>query len=57
MYLENIHDFGHSMEQTTLMSTDGTSLDLLPQSVLSHQDFEKSWNYQIGFLMPPQILA
>ncbi|KAL8528693.1 hypothetical protein ACS0TY_006226 [Phlomoides rotata] len=49
MYLVNIRDFGYSKEQTSLMLTDGTSLELSPQFVLLHQDFEKSRNYQIGY--------
>ncbi|KAL8552788.1 hypothetical protein ACS0TY_001463 [Phlomoides rotata] len=37
MYLVNIRDFGHSNEQTPLMLTDGTSLELSPHSILLHQ--------------------
>ncbi|KAL8539842.1 hypothetical protein ACS0TY_001443 [Phlomoides rotata] len=57
MYLVNIRDFGHSNEQTPLMLTDGTSLELSPHSILLHQVFEKSWNYLIGFLCSPRVLA
>ncbi|KAL8501303.1 hypothetical protein ACS0TY_020737 [Phlomoides rotata] len=56
MYLVNIHDFGHSKEQTPLMLIGSTSLESLPQSVPLHQDFEKSQNYQIRFLMPSTSL-
>ncbi|KAL8524745.1 hypothetical protein ACS0TY_014379 [Phlomoides rotata] len=52
MCLGNIHDFGHSKEPTRLMSIDGTSPWLSPQYERLHQDFERSQNYQIGFLMP-----
>ncbi|KAL8554415.1 hypothetical protein ACS0TY_002565 [Phlomoides rotata] len=57
MYLVNIHDFGHSKEQISLMLTDGTSLEHSPQSVLLHQDFERSQNKHNGFLMQPRVLA
>ncbi|KAL8545751.1 hypothetical protein ACS0TY_005757 [Phlomoides rotata] len=57
MYLVNIRNFGNSKEQTPLMLTDGTSLESSPQSVPLHQDFEKSWNYQIGFLMSSTSLG
>ncbi|KAL8534461.1 hypothetical protein ACS0TY_010466 [Phlomoides rotata] len=57
MYLVNIRDFGHSNEQIPFMLTDGTSLEHSPQSVLLHQDSEKSQNYQNGFIMQSKSLS
>ncbi|KAL8466030.1 hypothetical protein ACS0TY_035228 [Phlomoides rotata] len=57
MYLVNIRDFGHSKEQIALMLTDGTSLEHSPQYVLLHQVFERSQNYQNGFLMQSASLG
>ncbi|KAL8464883.1 hypothetical protein ACS0TY_034386 [Phlomoides rotata] len=52
MCLGNIHDFGHSKKPTRLTSIYGTSSEPSPQYEQLHQDFERSQNYQIGFLMP-----
>ncbi|KAL8505931.1 hypothetical protein ACS0TY_016962 [Phlomoides rotata] len=51
MCLGNIHDSGHSKKPTRLPSTGGTSSELSPQYKQLHQDFERSRNYHIGFLM------
>ncbi|KAL8532288.1 hypothetical protein ACS0TY_008765 [Phlomoides rotata] len=48
IYLVNIRDFGHSNEKIPSMLTDGTSLEHSPQSVLLHQDSERSQNYHNG---------
>ncbi|KAL8462698.1 hypothetical protein ACS0TY_033643 [Phlomoides rotata] len=56
MYLVNIRDFRHLKEQIPLMLTDGTSLEHSPQSVLLHQDSERSQNYQNGFLIQSMSL-
>ncbi|KAL8485048.1 hypothetical protein ACS0TY_027376 [Phlomoides rotata] len=52
MRLENIHDCGHLEEPTRIPSTGGTSSEPLPQYKQLHQDFERSQNYQTGFVMP-----
>ncbi|KAL8541337.1 hypothetical protein ACS0TY_002548 [Phlomoides rotata] len=51
MYLENIHDFGLSKEETPMMFADGTCLEPSPQSILLHHISGKSHNYQSGVLM------
>ncbi|KAL8501305.1 hypothetical protein ACS0TY_020739 [Phlomoides rotata] len=48
MYLENIHDFGHSKERAPSIFIDGTDLEHSPQFVLLHQVSGKSQNFQIG---------
>ncbi|KAL8508699.1 hypothetical protein ACS0TY_019088 [Phlomoides rotata] len=52
MYLEKIHDFGHSEERPPTMSVDGTISEHSPQSIPWHQVSKRSQNYQTGFLMP-----
>ncbi|KAL8501895.1 hypothetical protein ACS0TY_021132 [Phlomoides rotata] len=55
VYLENIHDYGHSKELAQLTSTGGTSSEPSPQYEQLHQDFERSRNYQTEFHNNPHL--